>query len=163
VHIFRFRTKAGLRLRITGANVVAARFAGISTERQISLAFAVSGALAGLAGGVEVSGVTQRVYEKFSPGYGYTAIADALVAQRSPLGVIFPATFFGALEAGSGAMQRSAGISSVLVSVIQAIVVFFLAAYSTQPVQTFLNEKLQRITTLGLFALFPSLLLLILL
>ncbi len=158
VHLFLFRTKAGLKLRITGANAIAGRFAGIPIERQIFLAFAVSGALAGLAGGVEVSGVTQRVYEKFSPGYGYTAIAVALVAQRSPLGVIFAAIFFGALEAGSGAMQRNAGISSVLVSVIQSIVVFFLAAYSTQPVQRFLNEKLRRRIPFGLLSLFPSLL-----
>ena len=135
VWVFLFRTKAGFRLRASGANPTAARFAGIAVEREIALAFLLSGALAGLAGGIEVSGVTQRVYEKFSPGYGYTAIAVALVGQRSPLGVVFAAIFFGALDAGASAVQRNVGVSSALTSVIQAIVVLFLAAYSTETAQ----------------------------
>ncbi len=135
VWLFLFRTKSGFRLRATGANPIAARFAGIAVERQVTRAFLLSGALAGLAGGIEVSGVTQRVYEKFSPGYGYTAIAVALVGQRSPIGVIFAALFFGALEAGASAVQRTLGLSSVLSAVIQAIVVLFLAAYSTETVK----------------------------
>jgi ABC-type uncharacterized transport system permease subunit len=136
-------TKVGFKLRACGANATAARFAGIAVNRQIGLTFALSGALAGLAGGVEVSGITYRIYEKFSPGYGFTAIAVALVGQRSPLGVVGAALFFGALEAGSGSIQRAVGVSSVLVSVIQAVVVFFLAAYSTEPVQRFLRRTLR--------------------
>ena len=104
-------------------------------QREITLAFILSGALAGLAGGLEVSGLTQRIYEKFSPGYGYTAIAVALVGRRSPIGVVFASLFFGALDTGASAMQRTIGVSSVLASVIQAIVVLFLAAYSTETVQ----------------------------
>lgn len=151
-HFFLFFTKEGFKLRATGANATAARFAGIAVDRQLLIAFALSGALAGLAGGVEVSGITQRVYEKFSPGYGYTAIAVALVGQRAPLGVIFAALFFGALEAGSGAMQRAAGVSSVLVSIIQATVIFFLAAYSTPAVQRFLKQ----VVKLALLVVFAS-------
>jgi simple sugar transport system permease protein len=138
-----FRTKEGFQLRATGANPVAARFAGVQVERQLYLALILSGALAGLAGGIEVSGVTQRVYEKFSPGYGYTAIAVALLGQRSPLGVVLAALFFGALEAGSGTMQRVAGVSSVLVAVIQATVVGFLAAYNTKKVRSILTRRIQ--------------------
>ena len=141
VGFFLFRTKAGFQLRATGANPLAARLAGIHVERQTHLAFLLSGALAGLAGAIEVSGITQRVYEKFSPGYGYTAIAVALVGQRSPLGVLLAATFFGALDAGSGTMQRIAGVSSVLVAVIQATLVFFLAAYNTDTAQQLLLRK----------------------
>jgi len=140
VWAFLYRTKAGFRLRATGANSTAARFAGIRVDHEITRALLISGALAGLAGGIEVSGITHRVYEKFSPGYGYTAIAVALVGQRTPFGVFLAAVFFGALEAGSGALQRLAGVSSVLVSVIQAIVVLFLAAYSSDTVQ----QRLQR-------------------
>jgi simple sugar transport system permease protein len=141
VWLLLFRTKTGFRIRATGANPIAARFAGIQIESQLSRAFVLSGALAGLAGGIEVSGITQRVYEKFSPGYGYTAIAVALVGQQSPFGVALAALFFGALEAGSGTVQRVAGVSSVFVSVIQATVVFFLAAYSTET----LRRRLERI------------------
>lgn len=138
-----FHTKAGFKLRATGANPRAARFAGIHVERQIYLALFLSGALAGLAGGIEVSGVTQRVYEKFSPGYGYTAIAVALLGHRSPLGVVLAAVFFGALEAGSGTMQRVAGVSSVLVAVIQATVIGFLAIYSTERIRGIFLRKTQ--------------------
>jgi len=153
VWFFLFRTKGGFKLRATGANSIAARFAGIRVERQLTLALVLSGALAGLAGGIEVSGVTQRVYEKFSPGYGYTAIAVALVGQRSPFGVVLAALFFGALEAGSGTMQRVAGVSSVLVSVIQATVVFFLAAYSTETVQQFVRRK-TNLMSMFIFAIY---------
>jgi simple sugar transport system permease protein len=142
VWFFLFRTKAGFKLRVTGANPVAARFAGIAVERQIGRALVLSGALAGLAGAIEVSGVTHRVYEKFSPGYGYTAIAVALVGQRSPLGVVLAALFFGALEAGAGTMQRAAGVSSVLASVIQAVVVFFWAAYNTETMQRIFARRI---------------------
>ena len=140
VWMFLYRTKAGFRLRATGANPIAARFAGIAVDHEITRALLFSGALAGLAGGIEVSGITNRVYEKFSPGYGYTAIAVALVGQRSPFGVILAAVFFGALEAGSGTVQRIAGVSSVLVSIIQATVVLFLAVYSSDTVL----QRLQR-------------------
>jgi ABC-type uncharacterized transport system permease subunit len=135
VNFLLFHTKGGFRLRATGANPLAAQLAGIPVKHEITLAFLLSGALAGLAGAIEVSGVTQRVYERFSPGYGYTAIVVALVGQQSPLGVFLAAVFFGALEAGSGTMQRVAGASSVLVAVIQATVVFFLAAYNTETAQ----------------------------
>ena len=155
VWVFLFRTKAGFRLRATGANPTAAHFAGIAVEREVALAFLLSGALAGLAGGIEVSGVTQRVYERFSPGYGYTAIAVALVGQRSPIGVVFAALFFGALDAGASAVQRNVGVSSVLASVIQAIVVLFLAAYSTETVQRIIYRSSTRVA-LPLFCCLAS-------
>jgi general nucleoside transport system permease protein len=135
-----FRTKNGFKLRATGSNPVAARLAGIRVERQVIAALTLGGALAGLGGGIEVSGVTYRVYENFSPGYGYTAIAVALVGQRSPIGAIFAALFFGALEAGSGSLQRFAGVSSVLVKVFQAVIILFLSAYKTDVIQNRLNK-----------------------
>ena len=87
-----------------------------------------SGALAGLAGAIEVPGVTGRLFEQFSGGHGYTAIAVALLARLHPGGVALPALFFGALAAGSGAMQRSAGVSAVFVAVVQATVILALLA-----------------------------------
>lgn len=124
-----FRTVLGYEMRAVGANVEAARLAGIRVERCIVVTLLLSGALAGLAGGIEVSAVTYRVYEKFSPGYGFTAIAVALLGRLHPAGVVVAAVLFGALEAGSNSMQRVAGVSSVLVSVLQATVIFSLLAF----------------------------------
>jgi simple sugar transport system permease protein len=118
----------GYEMRAVGANPEAAELAGIHIGRCIFLTLLLSGGLAGLAGGIEVSAVTFRVYENFSPGYGCTAIAVAVLGRLHPAGVVGAALLFGALEAGSNSMQRVAGVSSVLVSVLQATVIFSLLA-----------------------------------
>jgi simple sugar transport system permease protein len=127
--ILLFRTVLGYEMRAVGANPEAAALAGIPIQRCVLITLLLSGGLAGLAGGIEVSAVTYRVYEKFSPGYGFTAIAVALLGRLHPAGVIAAALLFGALEAGSNSMQRVAGVSSVLVSVLQATVIFSLLAF----------------------------------
>jgi len=123
-------TAAGFRLRAVGANPFAARSAGlINIEQTTTRAFLVSGALAGLAGAIEVAGVTFALYENISPGYGFTAIAVALLARLQPAGVIITGIAFGALEAGAAAMQRDAGVPSVVVSVVEAIIILALVAF----------------------------------
>lgn len=122
-------TAGGFRLRAVGMNAHAAEVAGrIDVARVSLLAFLVSGALAGLAGAVELSGVTYALYENFSPGYGYTAIAVALLARLHPLGVLGTATLFGALQAGANAMQRDAGVPVVLVQVVEAVLILLVIA-----------------------------------
>ena len=122
-------TAAGFRVRATGANPNAARTAGrIDVARVTTRAFVVSGALAGLAGAIEVSGVTYALYENISPGYGYTAIAVALLARLDAAAVIATGVLFGALEAGATAMQRDAGVPSVVVSVVEAALILGLVA-----------------------------------
>jgi simple sugar transport system permease protein len=123
------RTTLGFRWRATGDNPEAARVAGLDPARAVTLAMLASGGLAGLAGAIEVAGVTGRLFEQFSGGQGYTAIAVALLARLDPVGVGLSALFFGALAAGSGGMQRIAGVSAVFVAVIQATVIFALLAY----------------------------------
>jgi len=122
-------TAAGFRVRATGANPHAARSAGmIDVERVALLALIASGALAGLAGAVELTGVTFALYENISPGYGYTAIGVALLADLNPLAVMASAIFFGALDAGGAAMQRDAAVPAALVSVIEAGIVLTVLA-----------------------------------
>lgn len=122
-------TAGGFRLRVVGANAHAARVAGqIDVARVTMRAFLVSGALAGLAGAIEVSGVTYALYENLSPGYGYTAIAVALLARLDAGAVIATGILFGALEAGASAMQRDAGVPSVIVSVVEAGIILSLVA-----------------------------------
>jgi ABC-type uncharacterized transport system permease subunit len=126
LQVLLYRTVAGYEMRAAGANPQAARVAGIDVGRRLLLALMLSGGLAGLAGAVEVSAMTRRLYEHFSPGWGFTAIAVGLLGRLSPAGVVLAAFCFGALDAGSNAMQRVAGVSSVLVSIIQATVILFL-------------------------------------
>lgn len=117
-------TAGGFRLRASGMNPAAAASAGlVDVPRATARAFLASGALAGLAGAVEVTGVTFALYENLSPGYGYTAIAVALLAGLHPLGVAAAGVLFGALEAGAGAMQRDAGVPAAAVSVVEALLI----------------------------------------
>jgi simple sugar transport system permease protein len=122
-------TAAGFRLRAVGTNPFAARSAGgIDVERIALRAFVVSGAIAGVAGAIEVTGVTYALYENLSPGYGFTAIAVALLARLDALGVIATGVLFGALEAGAAAMQRDAGVPSVTVSIVEAAIILVVLA-----------------------------------
>jgi simple sugar transport system permease protein len=120
-------TAAGFRVRAAGASPHAARMAGrVDVARVAGGAFLVSGALAGIAGAVEVSGVTLALYENLSAGYGYTAIVVALLARLDPLAIVPSAILFGALESGALAMQRDAGIPSVVVTAVEAVLVLAL-------------------------------------
>lgn len=122
-------TATGFRIRAIGDGAAAAASAGrVRVSRVVFGVFLASGALAGLGGSVEASGVTFALYEGISPGYGYTAIAVALLARLNPLLVIFAGIFFGALEAGAAAMQRDAGVPAVLVTAIEAVVILGVLA-----------------------------------
>ena len=118
------RTRLGFALKAVGLNPKAARLIGqLSPERTLLGALLGSGALAGLAGAMEVSGVSYALFQNLSPGYGFTAIAVALLARLDPLGVIASGVLFGALEAGAAAMQRDVGVPSVTVYVVEAVVI----------------------------------------
>jgi simple sugar transport system permease protein len=122
-------TAAGFRVRAAGANPSAAASAGlVDVSRTTGRAFLASGALAGLAGAVEITGVTFALYENLSPGYGYTAIAVALLANLHPLGVVATGILFGALEAGASAMQRDAGVPATTVGVVEALLILLVLA-----------------------------------
>jgi simple sugar transport system permease protein len=125
-----FKTAIGFRMRAVGLSPLAARFAGIEPDRQLLYTLGGAGALAGLAGAFEVSGVTGRLYETLSPGYGYTAIAVALLARLHPLAVVPAAFFFGVLEAGGGAMQREAGVPAVATDVVKGVVILLSIGFA---------------------------------
>ncbi len=126
---FLTRTAAGFRVRAVGAGAAAARSAGgIDAARTAAWVFVASGALAGLGGASEVTGVTYALYEGISPGYGYSAIAVALLGRLHPVAIIGTSLLFGALEAGAAAMQRDANVPSVLAAVVEALVVLGVLA-----------------------------------
>jgi ABC-type uncharacterized transport system permease subunit len=130
-YVWLFHTNSGFELRALGKNPRAAAFFGIPVARTTVLVMALSGGLAGLGGAVQVSAISHRLFERFSPGWGYEAIAVALVARLNPLAILLSALFFGALYNGAQAIQRSQGVSPVLVQAAQGLIIFFLLAFDT--------------------------------
>lgn len=123
-----FRSKIGFAFRASGENPHAAQYAGMRSSLVIIAAMATAGALAGLAGASQVLGVLDRATPGFSAGIGFDAIAVALMGRSHPLGVLLAGLLFGALEAGGRQMQVDAGVSIDLISIIQALIIVFIAA-----------------------------------
>jgi simple sugar transport system permease protein len=123
-----WRTSLGYELRSVGLGARAAAQAGIDPKRRMVLVMAIAGGFAGLAGMIQVSGLFHRVFDGFSSGFGFDAIAVALLGKNSPIGITLAAILFAAFARGGTLMQANAGISSHLVEVIEALVLFVIAA-----------------------------------
>ena len=126
-----FRTAFGYQLRAVGEGSAAAEAAGISIIHNTLRVFFISGAIAGLGGAIELTALTRRLFLNFSPGYGYTAIAVALLAKLNPLVTVAAALLFGALLTGSYSMQRTVGISGKVTFMLQATILLFVISYSS--------------------------------
>lgn len=127
LYFFFKKTRAGFNIRAVGENPYAAQAAGVSMTGATIAAMGVSGGIAGLVGMTEVFGKYNRMIDGFSPGFGFTGIAVAVLANSNPFGVILTAILFGALEAGSMKMSYAAGVSTNMVMVIQGLVILFVA------------------------------------
>jgi simple sugar transport system permease protein len=129
VYLFLWRTRFGYEIRATGASPAAAQYGGIATGRQVVLAMALSGALAGMVAINEVLGYRYRHYDSFSAGYGFTGIAVALLGRNHPLGVIVASLLFGALLRGGLFVDIfTEHVSKDLVMVLQGLIILFVAA-----------------------------------
>jgi simple sugar transport system permease protein len=128
VYWFLFKTPIGFEIRAVGANPDGARYAGMNIVKNFVLAMTISGALAGLAGAVQVLGVDHWVGQGFSSGYGFDSIAIALLGQSHPLGVVLAALLWGTLRSGATNMQITAGVPIEIISIIQGLVIVFVAA-----------------------------------
>jgi simple sugar transport system permease protein len=128
VYILLWRTTIGYKIRAVGENQNASRYAGISVPRFLMLSLVLSGGLAGLAGAVELTGITHRVVEGFAVGYGFSGIVVALFGRLHPLGAIPSAFLFGALLVGADKMQRSMQIPSATVIALQGLIVIFVVS-----------------------------------
>jgi ABC-type uncharacterized transport system permease subunit len=122
------RTTVGFRIRAVGLNAGVARAAGISVGWTMVTVMGLSGALAGLAGAVQVLGVSGVLTPSLSPGVAYDAIAVALLAGSNPFAVLPAALLFGALKSGASFMQLQTQVSADLISIVQAAVIVFVAA-----------------------------------
>ena len=128
VYLLLWRTTIGYRIRAVGLNTAASRYAGIPVAGYLMLSLVLSGAFAGLAGAVEVTGVHHRMLEGLSGGYGFSGIVAALFGKLHPLGAI-PASFlFGALLVGADKMQRTVQVPNALIVVLNGLVVLFVVA-----------------------------------
>ncbi len=127
---FLWKTTIGFELRTVGANANAARYAGVNITRNIVLAMTISGALAGVAGTIEVLAVSacrcMQVF--FSSGYGFDSIAIALLAKNDPFGILLSAFLFGSMRNGSDLMELNSGVSKYVISLIQGLLLLFVAA-----------------------------------
>jgi ABC-type uncharacterized transport system permease subunit len=132
VGVFAFllwRTSLGYEIRAVGQSQRAARYAGVSVRRTIIVTMLIAGAFSGLSGAVQIAGVDHNLTDKyFSDTTGFDAIAVALLGLGSGVGIVLAAILFGALHAGGAVMQSDAGVSSNLVLVLQALILFSIAA-----------------------------------
>jgi general nucleoside transport system permease protein len=125
---FLFKTTLGFEIRAVGANPDGARYAGMSIVKNFVIAMTLSGALAGLAGATQVLGIDHWVGQGFSAGYGFDSIAIALLGQSHPFGVVLAALLWGTLRSGATRMQSLAGVPIEIISIIQGLVIVFVAA-----------------------------------
>jgi len=122
-----YKTKWGFDFRAVGANPNASRYAGMSIVVTIVIVMSLAGALAGMAGTTEVLGLNFNLAVAFSSGYGFDAIAIALLGRSHPLGVVLASLLFGVLRNGATKMQLSAGIPIDIISIMQAMILLFIA------------------------------------
>lgn len=124
-----YKTTIGYEIRAVGFNADASRYAGMNTSRAMATAMLISGALAGLAGAVQVMGIQYKFLDIFAfEGWGFDGIAVALVAKNNPIGILGSAFLFGVLHRGSQTMQALAGVPKETIGIVQALIIFIVAA-----------------------------------
>ena len=131
IFAYQVLTAQGYELKMVGLNPLFARYGGLNVARSLILVMVISGAIAGLAGSEESLGVYRAYYDGFSPGYGNDGIAIAMLAKNNPIGAVFAALLLGALNSGGQNLQMQTNISKDLVTLLQAVIIFFLAAEFT--------------------------------
>ncbi len=142
IYVLLFRTRLGFKLRAVGKNRYAAEALGISVKKNIVFALALSGMLGGMAGAVEILGVHYRLFAAFSPGYGFDAIAVALLGMVHPIGILASSYLFGILRSGAILMQATFGVNKDMVSVITGVIVLFMGM--SAPIGVLVKNRINR-------------------
>jgi len=128
VHLYFRHTPRGYAVTIMGQNVKFAEYGGVDIRRHIMMVLLASGAVGGLAGGIEALGVHHRFMEGFAPGFGFDGVIAALLANGHPIGTIGTALFFGALRSGSLLLEVDTNASREIITVIQALIILSVSA-----------------------------------
>ena len=126
VFFLMWKMKLGFEIRATGDNPTASRYKGINIKSISLIVMLISGAIAGLAGGVEILGIHHKLIFGFSSGFGFTGILIALLGRMHPIGVILASIFFGALHNGASAMQIYSDVPRSLVSLIMGLIIIMM-------------------------------------
>ena len=127
IYIVLDKTTVGYEVKAVGFNPYAAEYGGISISKNVVLTMAISGALAGLAGALEVMCVHHRIFGAFTSDRGFDGITIALIGQNNPIGIIFSSFLISSLRAGSNSMQ-TVGVPDDIIVIVQGIIIFFVAA-----------------------------------
>lgn len=138
VYILLYHTSIGYELRLVGQNPHFAKYGGINTIKVIVMSVMLSGALAGLAGVVEILGIQKTFKENFSSGLGFDGIIIALLARNHPIGVLFASLFYAYILVGSQTMQLGSDMPREVAVIIQVLLVLFVTA---QAIFTFMKQK----------------------
>jgi ABC-type uncharacterized transport system permease subunit len=140
-YVLLWKTTWGYEIRATGQNASAAEYGGVSVKKQIILAMALSGGLAGMVGINEVLGYRYRYYDGFSDNFGFTGIAVALLGRNHPAGVFVAALLFAVLQRGGVHVDAfTLNVSKDLVQILQATVILFVAAEAMFRRKTWLRQ-----------------------
>lgn len=141
VHYILYKTKFGFEIRAVGENKDAARAQGISIGVNVFRALLFAGFLAGLSGVTEVLGLSHKMFENLNAGYGWNGISVALLAGNNPIGVIFTAILWGALDAGGQYMTRTTQTPNSIVEIIKGVILFLIVA---KYIYTVLGGKIRK-------------------
>ena len=123
-----YKTILGHEIKIVGSNPVFAKYAGMKPKKTIIQVMAISGALAGMIGGIEVMAVQHRLLAGFNPDFGFDGIVVSLLANNNPIGVVFSGIFFGALKNGGINMERLTDVPSAVTEIVMAIIIITISA-----------------------------------
>ena len=141
VYFFLWKTSFGYKMRASGSERRAARYGGISVPSYITLAMVISGAFAGLAGGVEIAAVHRRAIEGVTNNYGFSAVVVALFGMLHPFGIIPASFFFALLIYGSTLTPRAVGVPANIVDVMQGLIIIVIVTAQMVLQNTYLEDK----------------------
>jgi len=123
-----YKTTLGYEIKIVGSNEEFARYGGMKPKSVILKVMAISGAVAGLIGVIEVTAVQHRLIAGFNPGFGFDGIVVALLANNNPLGVLLSGAFFGILKNGGSNMERATDVPQIITQVTMAIIILSVSS-----------------------------------
>ncbi|MDR1966096.1 MAG: ABC transporter permease [Synergistaceae bacterium] len=128
-----YKTTLGFEIKIVGANESLANCGGIRAKKTTVQVMAISGAISGLIGAIEVAAIQHRLMAGFNPGFGFDGIVVSLLAKNDPIGVVFSGAFFGALKNGGINMERLTDVPSAVTEIVMSIIIITISARIVLP------------------------------